>query len=408
MDITVIYTIFKTNQGGIAKMKRVYLDNAATTPTASEVVEAMEPYFNENFGNPSSIYSFGREAKNTVEDAREKVAQLIGADDAAEIVFTSGGTEADNLAIKGVAMKNKEQGNHIITSAVEHHAVLHTCEYLEEYHDFEVTYLPVDENGLVNPIDVAEAITDDTILISIMLANNEVGSIQPIAEIGQIAQKNDIYFHTDAVQAVGSIPVDVNELNADLLALSGHKFNGPKGIGALYIRKGTQLTSFMHGGAQERGRRASTENVPAIVGLGKAAEIALEELDEKREKMIKLRDKLINGIKAEIDEVILNGHPTKRLPNNVNFSIRYIEGESLLLNLDLEDIAASSGSACTSGSLDPSHVLLAMGLSHEVAHGSLRLSLGKYNTEEDVDYVLEKLPAIVDKLRAMSPIYNQK
>ncbi|SDC64847.1 MULTISPECIES: cysteine desulfurase NifS [unclassified Candidatus Frackibacter] len=389
-------------------MKRVYLDNAATTPTASEVVEAMEPYFNENFGNPSSIYSFGREAKNTVEDAREKVAQLIGADDAAEIVFTSGGTEADNLAIKGVAMKNKEQGNHIITSAVEHHAVLHTCEYLEEYHDFEVTYLPVDENGLVNPIDVAEAITDDTILISIMLANNEVGSIQPIAEIGQIAQKNDIYFHTDAVQAVGSIPVDVNELNADLLALSGHKFNGPKGIGALYIRKGTQLTSFMHGGAQERGRRASTENVPAIVGLGKAAEIALEELDEKREKMIKLRDKLINGIKAEIDEVILNGHPTKRLPNNVNFSIRYIEGESLLLNLDLEDIAASSGSACTSGSLDPSHVLLAMGLSHEVAHGSLRLSLGKYNTEEDVDYVLEKLPAIVDKLRAMSPIYNQK
>ncbi|SJZ72859.1 cysteine desulfurase NifS [Selenihalanaerobacter shriftii] len=388
-------------------MKRVYLDNAATTSTAPEVLEAMKPYFTEKFGNASSVHSFGRENRNVVEDAREKVADLINADDSAEIVFTSGGTEADNLAIKGIAMKHRDEGKHIITSACEHHAVLHPCEYLEEYHDFEVTYVPVDEHGMVDQKDVEKAITDETILISVMMANNEVGTIQPIKEIGKIAKENNIYFHTDAVQAVGAISVDVNELNADLLSLSAHKFNGPKGIGALYIRKGTKITPFMHGGAQERGRRASTENVPAIVGLGKAAKVALEELEEKQEKITKLRGKLIKGIKEKIDEVTLNGHPTKRLPNNVNFSIRYIEGESLLLNLDLEGIAASSGSACTSGSLDPSHVLLAMDIPHEIAHGSLRLTLGKYTTEEEIDYVLEKLPKVVDKLRAMSPLYDQ-
>jgi cysteine desulfurase len=387
--------------------KRIYLDNAATTQTAPEVLEAMKPYFVENFGNASSVHSFGRDTRNAVDEARSQVASLIGVDDPVEIIFTSGGTEADNLAIKGIAMENRDQGKHIITSSIEHHAVLHPCEYLEDYHDFKITYLPVDENGMVNPIDVTEAITDETVLITIMLANNEVGTIQPIAEIGEIAAEHDIYFHTDAVQAVGSLSVDVNEINADLLSLSAHKFNGPKGIGALYVRKGTKITSFMHGGAQERGLRASTENVPAIIGLGKAAEMAREELEEKKEKLISLRDKLITGIQENIDEVILNGHPNERLPNNVNFSIRYIEGESLLLNLDLEGIAASSGSACTSGSLDPSHVLLEMDIPHEIAHGSLRLTLGKYTTEEEIDYVLEKLPGIVDKLRVMSPIYNQ-
>ncbi|MCK8825242.1 cysteine desulfurase NifS [Fuchsiella alkaliacetigena] len=389
-------------------MEPIYLDNASTTPTAPEVLAAMKPYFTDTFGNASSVHAFGRESKEAVEEAREKVADLIGADEPREIIFTSGGTEADNLAIKGIAMQNREQGKHIITSAIEHHAVLHPCEYLEEYHGFEVTSIPVDEEGLVNPLDVAEAVRDDTVLISIMLANNEVGTIQPIAEIGKIAQQKGICFHTDAVQAVGSIPVDVNELNVDLLSLSGHKFNAPKGIGALYIRKGTRIVPFMHGGAQERGKRASTENVPSIVGMGKAAEIVKNELKEKQEKLTRLRDKLIEGIEERIDEVQLNGHRNKRLPNNVNISIRYIEGESLLLNLDLKGIAASSGSACTSGSLDPSHVLLAMGISHEIAHGSLRLTLGKYNTEAEVEHVLDVLPKIVEKLRAMSPIYNQK
>lgn len=388
-------------------MEKVYLDNAATTPVAPEVKEVIKPYLTEKFGNASSVHSFGREVREKVEAAREEVAELIGADDPEEVIFTSGGTEADNLSIKGIAMENRDKGQHIITSTIEHHAVLHPCEYLEEYHDFDVTYLPVDEDGLVDPADVAEAITDETILVTIMLANNEVGTIQPIAEIGEILEDRDIYFHTDAVQAVGSIPVDVNELKVDLLSLSAHKFNGPKGVGACYIRKGTKLIPFMHGGAQERGLRASTENVPGIIGLGKAAELAVENLEKKQKKITELRDKLITGIKDKIDEVTLNGHPTKRLPNNVNVSIRYIEGESLLLNLDLEGIAASSGSACTSGSLDPSHVLLAMDIPHEIAHGSLRLTLGKYTTEEEIDYVLERLPEVVAKLRAMSPIYNK-
>ena len=386
-------------------MERIYMDNAATTKTDPEVIKAMKPYFTEIYGNPSSFHSFGRAARNAVTEARDKVASLIGADEAREVIFTSGGTESDNYAIKGIAEKLKEEGKHIITSSVEHHAVLHTCEYLEQ-NGFDVTYLPVDEDGLVDPADVKDAIREDTILITIMLANNEVGTIQPIPEIAKIAKENDITIHTDAVQAVGSIPVDVNELNVDLLSLSGHKFHSPKGIGALYIRKGTKIEKYLHGGAQERGRRATTENVPGIVGLGKAAEIAEKGLEEKKEKLIHLRDKLIDGILEEIDEVKLNGHRTKRLPNNVNFSLKYIEGESILMKLDLKGVGASSGSACTSGSLDPSHVLLAMGLSHEVAHGSLRLSLSKYSTEEEVDEVLEILPKVVSDLRAMSPIYN--
>jgi cysteine desulfurase len=382
------------------------MDNGATTPTASEVLEVMKPYFTDVFGNASSFHSFGREARNAITEARDSVAKLIGADDSREIVFTSGGTEADNYAIKGVAEALEKKGKHIITSSIEHHAVLHTCQYLEKKKGFEVTYLPVDEDGMVNPADVKDAIKEDTILITIMMANNEVGTIQPIAEIGEIAKEAGVTFHTDAVQAVGSIPVDVNQLNVDLLSLSGHKFNAPKGIGALYIRKGTKVAKYLHGGAQERNRRATTENVPGIVGLGKACEIALNAMDEKSAKLIALRDRLISGIEEQVDYVKLNGHRTERLPGNVNFSIRYIEGESILMKLDLEGIAASSGSACTSGSLDPSHVLLAMGLTHEVAHGSLRLTLGNYNTEEDVDRILDVLPKVVTDLRAMSPIYN--
>ncbi|MCK8815988.1 cysteine desulfurase NifS [Natroniella sulfidigena] len=388
-------------------MNNIYMDNGATTPVDREVIKAMEPYFDQLYGNPSSFHSFGREARNAITEARDEVAQLICADEAKEIVFTSGGTEADNYAIKGVASALEGQGKHIITSAIEHHAVLHTCEYLEKERGFEVTYLPVDEDGLVDPQDVKDAICEETILITIMLANNEVGTIQPIAEIGEIAKDAEVIFHTDAVQAVGTIPVDVNQLNVDLLALSAHKFNGPKGVGALYIRKGTKIKKFLHGGAQERNRRATTENVAGIVGLGKAAELARKSLNKKREQLTILRDKLINGIEEKIDHIKLNGHRTKRLPGNVNFSLRYIEGESILMKLDLEGIAASSGSACTSGSLDPSHVLLAMGLTHEIAHGSLRLTLGKYNTEEEVDRVLEVLPRVVEDLRAMSPIYNR-
>ncbi|AGB41730.1 cysteine desulfurase NifS [Halobacteroides halobius DSM 5150] len=388
-------------------MTRVYMDNAATTKTDPQVLEAMQPYFEKIYGNPSSFHSYGREARNAITEARDLVAELIGADKDREVIFTSGGTEADNFAIKGVADALSDKGKHIITSSIEHHAVLHTCEYLEEK-GFEVTYLPVDEEGMVDPADIKDAIREDTILITIMLANNEMGTIQPISEIGEIAKEAEITFHTDAVQAVGNIQVDVNQLNVDLLSLSGHKFYGPKGVGALYIRQGTKINKFLHGGAQERNRRATTENVPAIVGMGKAAELALEELEEKEEQVTKLRDELIAGIEERIDYVKLNGHRTKRLPNNVNFSIKYIEGESILMKLDLEGIAASSGSACTSGSLDPSHVLLAMGLSHGVAHGSLRLSLAKYNTKEDVEKVLEVLPKVVADLRAMSPIYNQE
>ncbi|MDI3547664.1 MAG: cysteine desulfurase [Halanaerobiales bacterium] len=388
-------------------MNKIYLDHAATTPVAPEVFKAMEPYLTQFYGNPSSIYSIAQKAAMAVSEAREKVAALIGADDEREIIFTSGGTEADNLAIKGAAMALQNKGKHIITSKIEHHAVLHTCEYLEKYLGFDITYLDVDDEGFVSPESVAEAIREDTILVTIMMANNEIGTIEPIKEIGEIVEKHDIYFHTDAVQAVGQIPVDVNELKVDLLSLSAHKFNGPKGVGALYIRKGTRIVPQISGGAQERKRRAGTENVPGIVGLGKAAEIAGEKLESKAEEVSRLRDKLIQGIEEKINEVVLNGPRGKdRLPNNVNFCFRYVEGESILLNLDMLGIAASSGSACTSGSLDPSHVLLAIGRPHETAHGSLRLTLGLDNTEEDIDYLLEVLPGIIQKLRDMSPLYE--
>jgi cysteine desulfurase len=383
-------------------MKRIYLDYAATTPTHPEVVEAMLPYFSDAFGNPSSIHSFGQEAKAAIEEARDQVAALIGAR-REEIVFTGGGTEADNFALKGVASANEKRGNHIITTSIEHHAVMETCKFLER-RGFEVTYLPVDNYGVVAPEDVNKAITDKTILISVMHANNEVGTVEPIAEIGRIARERGVYFHTDAVQTVGRIPVDVNELGVDLLAMSAHKLYGPKGVGALYIRKGTRIIPFMHGGEQERRRRASTENVAGIVGFGKAVEIAQEEMGEEVKRVIPLRDKLITGLCQQIDHTRLNGHPSQRLPNHVNVSIEFVEGESMLLNLDLEGIAAATGSACSSSSLEPSHVLLAMGLSHELAHGSLRFTLGRETTEEEIDRVLVVVPKIVATLRAMSPM----
>ena len=383
-------------------MRRIYLDYAATTPTHPEVVKAMLPYFTEVFGNPSSIYACGQEAKGAIEEARVKVADLIGARDE-EIVFTSGGTEADNFALKGVAFANQSKGNHIITSSIEHHAVIETCKFLER-RGFSVTYLPVDAYGLVDPNDVKKAITDKTILISVMHANNEMGTIEPITEIGRIAKEAGGYFHTDAVQTVGHIPVNVNELGVDLLSMSAHKLYGPKGVGALYIRKGTKLLSFMHGGEQEKRRRASTENIPGIVGFGKAVELTQQEMDEEAERLTYLRDKLIKGLLERVDYIRLNGHPIMRLPNNVNISVDYVEGESMVLNLDLEGICVSTGSACSSSSLEPSHVLLAMGLSHEQAHGSLRFSLGKWTSEEEIGRVLEILPPIVAKLRAMSPL----
>jgi len=383
-------------------VRKIYLDYAATTPTHPEVVKAMLPYFTEAFGNPSSIYFYGQEAKGAIEEARDKVADLIGAQNE-EIVFTSGGTEADNFALEGVAFAKESKGNHIITSSIEHHAVIETCKFLER-RGFRVTYLPVDEYGLVAPDDVKRAITDKTILISVMQANNEVGTIEPIAEIGKIAREAGIYFHTDAVQTVGHIPVDVNGLGVDLLSISAHKLYGPKGVGALYIRKGTKLIPFMHGGEQERRRRASTENVPGIVGFSKAIELARQEMTEEAERLTYLRDQLIKGLLGRIDHIRLNGHPIKRLPNNVNISVDYVEGESMLLNLDLEGICASTGSACSSSSLEPSHVLVALGLSPELAHGSLRFSLGKWTTEEEIGQVLEVLPKIVAKLRAMSPL----
>lgn len=385
--------------------RAIYMDHAATTYTKKEVLEEMLPFFKENFGNPSSIHKFGRDALKHVDIARVRVAKALGAEPS-EIYFTAGGSEADNWAIKGAAYANKSKGNHIITTNFEHHALLHTCEYLEK-EGFEVTYLPVDEHGLVSIEDVRNAITEKTILISIMYANNEIGTIQPIAEIGKLARDKGIYFHTDAVQAVGSVKIDVKEQNIDMLSLSAHKFYGPKGIGVLYVRKGIKLINFVHGGAQERGRRAGTENVPGIVGLGKAIELATENLEEQSKRLMNLRDRLINGVMEKIPYTRLNGHPVKRLPGNVNFSFQFIEGEALLLNLDMKGIAGSSGSACTSGSLDPSHVLLAIGLPHEIAHGSLRLTLGAVNTEEDIDYVLEVLPEIVYKLRQMSPLYEK-
>ena len=381
-------------------MDRIYMDNAATTAVSPEVLQAMLPYFTDIYGNPSSIHSTGRDARRAVDAARKQVAAAIGAQPT-EIYFTAGGSESDNWAIKGTAFAKRAKGNHIITSQIEHHAVLHTCAWLEKQ-GFEVTYLPVDEFGRVRVEDGEKAITDKTILISIMAANNEIGTLQPITEIGKLAKSRGILFHTDAVQAMGAIPIDVNAMNIDMLSMSGHKFHGPKGIGVLYVRKGVHPDIFMHGGAQERGQRAGTENLAGIVGIGKAIELATQNLEANAARMSRLRDKLIDGILAEIPDVRLNGHRTERLPNNVNVSIRYIEGEAMLLRLDLAGIAGSSGSACTSGSLDPSHVLLAIGLPHEIAHGSLRLSLGTDTTEEQVDEVLRVLPGIVKDLRAMS------
>ena len=383
-------------------MNRIYMDNAATTRVTQPLLEAMMPCLTTVYGNPSSVHAFGRDARRLLDEARAKVAAALNAKPN-EIYFTGCGTESDNWAVRGSAYALKAKGNHIITSAIEHHAILHTCQQLER-EGFKVTYLPVDEYGQVSAADVEKAITPETTLISIMTANNEIGTIQPIAEIGAIARAHGVRFHTDAVQAVGAIPVDVKAMNVDLLSLSGHKLHAPKGVGALYIRSGVRLERLMNGGAQERTQRPGTENMPSIVGLGRAIELATAHLDEKAAYVSALRDRLINGILETIPDTRLNGHPTNRLPGNCNVSIRYIEGESMLLNLDIKGIAASSGSACTSGSLDPSHVLLAIGLTHEVAHGSLRFSLNEDNTEEEVDYVIKSLDEVVRRLRAMSPL----
>ncbi|TAM37908.1 cysteine desulfurase NifS [bacterium] len=387
-------------------MKKIYFDYAATTPTDPEVLAAMEPYFFEKFGNASSLHAYGQEAKKALEDSREALAGFINARPE-EIVFTSGGTESDNSALLGAACALEKKGNHIITSAIEHHAITEPAKFLEKK-GFKITYLGVDKDGLVSPDELKKAITDKTILISIMHANNEIGTIQPIARLGGIAKEKGIYFHTDAVQTIGHIPVNVDQLNVDLLSLSAHKFYGPKGVGALYIRKGTRLETFMRGGDQEKGRRASTHNVPGIVGLAKAVQLCRRNMESEAEFQISLRDRLIKEIPARIPEVRLNGHPIERLPNNVNFSIKYIEGESMLLSLDMLGIACSTGSACTSSSLEPSHVLLAIGLNHETAHGSLRITFGRWTKGSDIDYLLEKLPGVVQKLRAMSPLYEKK
>jgi len=385
-------------------MRRVYFDHSATTPVHPQVAEEMYRFLTDNnFGNPTSLHYFGRIARQAVEEAREKVAAAIGAEPR-EIVFTSGGTESDNMAIHGIAYTNRDRGNHIITSAVEHHAVLNTVKALGKQ-GFTVTVLPVDQYGMVSVDEVANAITDKTILITIMHANNEVGTIMPVAEIGRLAKEKGIIFHTDAVQSFGKIPVNVDELGVDLLSISGHKIYGPKGIGALYIRKGTRWRqTLFHGGAQERLRRAGTENVPGIIGLGKAAELAMANMAEENKKLSALRDKLIREVRSRFGHVRLTGHPTMRLPNHASFCFEFIEGESMLLSLDMKGVAASSGSACTSGSLEPSHVLLAIGIPPEVAHGSIRLTLGKDNTEEDVDYFLEVMEPIVERLRSMSPL----
>ena len=384
--------------------KRIYADNAATTKVAPEVVDAMLPYFTETYGNPSSIYNEGRTARVAVEKAREQVANAIGASPK-EIYFTGSGSEADNWALRSTARALSKKGNHIITSAVEHHAVLHTCQDLEKQ-GFEVTYLPVDKYGMVSPDDVKAAIKDSTIMISIMFANNEIGTIMPIAEIGKIAKEAGVVFHTDAVQAVGNVEIDVKAMNIDMLSLTAHKFHGPKGCGALYVRQGVKLMSFITGGAQERMRRAGTENVPGIVGLGKAIELATANIKEKQEKLTALRDRYIKKVLETVPYSRLNGHPTERLAGNANISFEYIEGEGLLLSLDMKGIAASSGSACTSGSLDPSHVLLAIGLKHEQAHGSLRTSFGEDTTVEDIDYMVDAIAEIVARLRSMSPLYE--
>lgn len=386
-------------------MKPIYFDYAATTPCDPEVVAAMLPYFCERFGNPSSMHAFGQETKGAVEEARERIAAFLGAAPG-EIVFTSGGTESNNMAVKGAAYARRGKGNHIITSPIEHHAVLEPCHFLEK-DGFEITILPVDGDGLVDPDDVRRAITDKTILISIMHANNEIGTIQPIAEIGGLARERGVYFHTDAVQTLGHLPFTVNDLNVDLLSASAHKLYGPKGVGLLYVRKGTRLTPFMHGGEQENRRRASTHNVPGIVGFGKAMEMAQGSLEKEVRDLTAYRDKLIRGFQEKMDQVKLNGHPTQRLPNNVNISIAHVEGEGMLLSLDMLGIACSTGSACSSASLAPSHVLMAIGLPHELAHGSLRFSMGRQTTAADVDRLLEVLPPVVAKLRAMSPLYHQ-
>ena len=384
--------------------KVIYLDNAATTRTAPEVVDAMLPYFTENYGNPSSIYGFASANKEVIAEQREKIADVLGAK-ANEIYFTAGGTESDNWALTATAEAYGTKGKHIITSRIEHHAVLHTCAYLEK-RGYEVTYLDVDENGFVDPRKVEEAIRPDTILISIMAANNEIGTIQPIREIGEIAHAHGVLFHTDAVQAFAQIPINVDECHIDMLSASGHKLNGPKGIGFLYIRKGVKIRSFIHGGAQERKRRAGTENVPGIVGLGKAVELAAATMEERAAKETELRDYAISRIEKEIPYCRLNGDRVKRLPNNINFSFRFIEGESMLIKLDFKGICASSGSACTSGSLDPSHVLLAIELPHEIAHGSLRMTLGADTTKEEIDYTVDCLKEIVEEIRSMSPLYE--
>ena len=383
---------------------RIYLDNAATTKTSQEVVDAMLPYFTENYGNASSIYEVGQRSKEAITTAREDIAKVLGAK-TEEIYFTAGGSEADNWALKAAFEAYSKKGNHIITTKIEHHAILHTCEYLEKK-GAEITYLDVDENGLVNLDELQKAIRPETILISIMFANNEIGTIEPVKEIGMIAKEHGVLFHTDAVQAFGQVPIDVDEMNIDMLSSSAHKINGPKGIGFLYIRKGVKIRSFVHGGAQERKRRAGTENVPGIVGYGVAAKRAAETMEVRTAKERELRNYFIDRVLKEIPYVKLNGDPVKRLPNNINLSFRFVEGESLLIMLDMKGIAASSGSACTSGSLDPSHVLLAIGLPHEIAHGSLRLTLGEDTTKEDLDYTLEQLKEIIGKLRDLSPLYE--
>ncbi len=382
----------------------IYFDNAATTPVRKEVYNEILPYFMQYYGNASSVYNIARESKKALEKARQQVAEALNAD-AEEIYFTAGGSESDNFALKGVAEAMQKKGKHIITTQIEHHAILHTCEYLQQ-RGFEITYLPVDEYGKIRLEDLKKAIREDTILISVMFANNEIGTIQPIKQIGEIAKEKGIYFHTDAVQAVGHIKIDVKEMNIDLLSLSGHKLCAPKGVGAIYIKKGVTIQPFVHGGAQEKKRRAGTEHLAGIVGLGKAIELADKEIEENTKKLVYLRDKLINGILENIPYSKLNGHPIDRLPGNCNISFDFIEGEAMLLLLDSKGIAASSGSACTSGSLDPSHVLLAIGLPHEKAHGSLRMTLEHYNTEQEVDTVLKELPMIVSKLRDMSPLYE--
>ena len=384
----------------------IYFDNAATTPIRPEVYDAMRPYIESCYGNPSSVYKLARESKKAVDLARKQVADAINAD-SGDIFFTGCGSESDNWAIKGVALALKDRGKHIITTCIEHHAILHTCEFLEE-NGYEVTYIPVDEYGMVSADDIKKAIRPDTILVSVMTANNEIGTIEPIKEIGAVCREKGVYFHTDAVQAVGHIKIDVKEMNIDLLSLSGHKIGAPKGIGALYIKKGVKIKNLIHGGQQEKGRRAGTENVIGIVALGKACELAVSEMEKTTEKLVYLRDKIIKNILGSIDYSRLNGHPSERLPGNINISFEFIEGESMLLLLDAKGICASSGSACTSGSLDPSHVLLAIGLPHEKAHGSLRISLGYQNTEEEVDKLLEVLPPIVQRLREMSPLYEMK